>query len=207
MVATTADGRAAAKAARERVLAEGLKVILSKKGPLFVKEAAVKGEKASFASLPAGKTFESVTADDATAAFASAAEARAGELVGSIGDTEIRKKKGPYGYYAECTGVRVPLKGDEDLEKIQEKLTAKISFAATETAYERKVGDFTIKRGPYGLYFYKHALKRVSFVKFPAALDPDKTTVADLSGLYSAGLAAKKRGGGFKKKKEDDSPR
>ena len=207
MVATTADGRAAAKAARERVLAEGLKVILSKKGPLFVKEAAVKGEKASFASLPAGKTFESVTEDDATAAFADAAEARAGELVGSVGVDEIRKKKGPYGYYAECKGVRVPLKGDEDLEKIQEKLTAKISFAATETAYERKVGDFTIKRGPYGLYFYKHALKRVSFVKFPAALDPEKTTVADLSGLYSAGLAAKKRGagaGGSKRKKKDD---
>ena len=167
-----------------------------------MKDAPDPKGKAQFASLPPGKTFETATPEDATAAFAAAAESRAGELVGTLGADEIRKKKGPYGYYAECKGCRVPLKGDEDLEKIQEKLTAKISFAATESAYERKVGDFTIKRGPYGLYFYKHSLKRVTFVKFPAALDPDKSTVADLSGLYSAGLAAKKRGG-FKKKKED----
>jgi hypothetical protein len=96
--------------------------------------------------------------------------------------------------YAECKGARVPLKGDEDLEKIKEKLVAKISFAAAgEAAYERKVGEYTIKRGPYGLYFYKHTLKRVQFVKFPAAMEPDKVSATDLTNLYSAGLAGKRR--------------
>ena len=210
MSASTPESRAAAKAAKERVLAEGVKVVLSRKGPLFVKDppaGSPKSVKATFAALPAGADFETVTAEDAATAFAAAAEARAGELVGMLGTDEIRKKKGPYGLYAECKGARVPLKGDEDLARIQEKLTAKISFAATSTAdgkapYERKVGDFTIKRGPYGLYFYKHTLKRVTFVKFPdSGVDPDKVTVGDLSALYSAG-AAKKRRGPFKKKDE-----
>jgi topoisomerase IA-like protein len=187
-------------------------VILSRKGPLFVKDPPVgspKSVKATFASLPAGVSFETATAEDAERAFAVASEARAGELVGNLGTDEIRKKKGPYGFYAECKGVRVPLKGDEDLERIQEKLTAKISFATATaeeggSSYERKIGDYTIKRGPYGLYFYKHTLKRVTFIKFPAGPDPDKVSVGDLSALYSAG-AVKKRRGAFKKgdKKED----
>lgn len=212
MSVSTAESRAAAKASKERVLADGIKVILSRKGPLFVKDPpprSPKTVKATFAALPHGKSFETVTVADAEDAFAAAVEARTGELLGSLGVDEIRKKKGPYGFYAECKGVRVPLKGDEDLEHIQEKLTAKISFSSSEfggtAAYERKVGDFTLKRGPYGLYFYKHTLKRVTFVKFPDGPDPDKVSVADLSALYSAG-AAKKRRGPFKKKDvHDDS--
>lgn len=206
MSVSTAEGRAAARSARERVLGEGVKVILSRKGPLFVKDpppGSAKTVKATFAPLPAGVAFETATAEDASRAFALVAETRAGELVGSLGADEIRKKTGPYGPYAECRGVRVPIKPDDDLARIQEKLTAKISFASTTAAeggapYERKVGEYTIKRGPYGLYFYKHTLKRVTFVKFPEGPDPDKVSVGDLSALYSAG-AVKKRRGPFKK--------
>jgi DNA topoisomerase-1 len=192
----TAGGSKATKAARERVLSDGLKVILSAKGPLFVRDPPVgspKSVKATFAALLSSHTYESVTVEDAEAAFTAAVAAKAGELIGEFDGEEIRKKRGPYGLYAECKGARVPLKGDEDLDRIREKLVAKISFATTETAYERKVGDFAIKRGPYGLYFYKHTLKRVQFVKFPAAMDPDKVTAADLTNLYSAGLAGKRR--------------
>ena len=159
-------------------------------------------------------TFETATAADAEAAFAGAAEARAGELLGDLEGAEIRKKKGPYGYYAECKGFRIPLKeGDEELERIKERFVAKISFASgtdlsgapAPTAYERKVGDFTIKRGPYGLYFFKHTLKRATFVKFPPTIDPDKTTVADLSAYYSDGINKKRRGGwGGKKGATED---
>ena len=183
------------RAARERILAEGIKVILSKKGPLFVKDppaGSPKTAKATFASLPASKSFETVTLEDATQAFASAAEERAGELLGLLGTDEIRKKKGPYGWYAECKGVRVPLKGDETLEQVGEKLTAKTSFATTEAAFSRVVGEFTVKRGPYGLYFYKPALKRAQFVKFPTTLNQDTVTETELKTAYSAGLQAKK---------------
>jgi DNA topoisomerase-1 len=192
---TSATG-AAAKIGRERVLADGVKVILSRKGALFVKDAPAgspKGVKATFAPLPPAATFDTATLAQAERAFVDAAEARIGELLGMLEDDEIRKKKGPYGPYVECKGARVPLKEDDSLEQIQEKLQAKISFSVTETVYERKVGDFTIKRGPYGLYFYKHKLKRAMFVKFPPALDADKTTVSDLSGLYSDGLSKKRK--------------
>jgi len=195
--ATMTTGTSTAnKAARERILAPNVKVILSRKGPLFVRDppaGAPKTAKATFAPLPPTTTFETATADDAAAAFTAAAEARAGDLLGMLDTTEIRKKKGPYGWYVECGTTRIPLKGGESLEDIQEKLKAKISFATTETAYSRTLGDFTIKRGPYGLYFYKHTLKRVSFVKFPATSNPDTVTVADLNGFYSAGLAKKRR--------------
>jgi DNA topoisomerase-1 len=194
----------ASKAARERILAPGVKVILSRKGPLFVRDppaAAPKTTKATFAPLPSSTTFETATAEEAEAAFTTAAESRIGELLGMLDTTEIRKKKGPYGSYAECGTTRVPLKGGESLEDIQEKLKAKISFATTETAYSRSLGDFTIKRGPYGLYFYKHTLKRVSFIKFPPTHNPDTVTIGDLTGLYSAGLAKKRRS--FAKKTTD----
>jgi topoisomerase IA-like protein len=193
----TAGGAKATKAARERQLADGLKIILSSKGPLFVRDpppGSLKSVKATFAALMPSHTYESVTADDAEAAFTAAVAAKAGELLGDLDGEEIRKKRGPYGLYAECKGARVPLKGDEDMDRIREKLVAKISFAAVgESAYERKVGEFTIKRGPYGLYFYKHTLKRVQFVKFPSSMDPDKVTATDLTNLYSAGLSGKRR--------------
>lgn len=193
----TAGGTKATKAARERQLAEGLKVILSAKGPLFVRDpppGSPKSLKATFAALLPSHTYESVTVEDAEAAFTAAVAAKAGEFIGEFDGEEIRKKRGPYGLYAECKGARVPLKGDEDLDRIKEKLVAKISFAAAgESAYERKVGEFTIKRGPYGLYFYKHTLKRVQFVKFPPSMEPDKATATDLTNLYSAGLSGKRR--------------
>ncbi len=211
--AMTSGGSSASKAARERVLADGLKVILSKKGPLFVRDpvpGSPKTAKASFASLLSNMSYDTVTVADAEKAFVAAKEASQGELFGTQEDgTEIRKKKGPYGFYIQCGETRIPYKG-ETVEQVQEKLKAKATFATgtdasgqSITAYERKVGDFTIKRGPYGLYFYKHTLKRVSFVKFPNGLDPEKVNVADLTGLYSDGLAKKRKFPKADQKKKD----
>ena len=196
-LAMTTGSNAANKAAKERTLAESVKVILSRKGPLFVKEppaGAPADAKATFAPLPPSVTFESATLLDATAAFAAAQQAQQGELIGTLGTQEIRKKKGPYGWYVVCGTTNVSLKGDESLEQIKEKLEAKISFATTETAFARQVGDFMIKKGPYGLYFYKHALVKKTFVKFPAASNAETISATDLAALYSAGLKSKRRG-------------
>uniref|UniRef100_A0A6C0LQ19 DNA topoisomerase n=1 Tax=viral metagenome TaxID=1070528 RepID=A0A6C0LQ19_9ZZZZ len=192
--AMTTGGNAANKAAKERTLAESIKVILSRKGPLFVKEAPAGADtKATFAPLPPSVTFESATLLDATAAFAAAQQAQQGELIGMLETQEIRKKKGPYGWYVVCGTTNVSLKGSETLEEIQDKLKAKISFATTETAYSRQVGDFIIKKGPYGLYFYKHALVKKTFVKFPAISNAETITATDLATLYSAGIKSKRR--------------
>jgi topoisomerase IA-like protein len=181
---------AVAKSAKERILAPGLKVILSKKGPLFVKETVPPAEKATFASLPKNKTFETVTLEDAESAFASVAEDKAGEFIGMYEDKEIRKKKGPYGFYAVCGGVKIPLKTDVSLEDLIETIKAK---SETGAAYSRVLGEFTIKRGQYGLYFFKHTLKKATFISIPASVDPDKLTLKDLQGLYTDGLEKKKR--------------
>jgi len=192
--AMTTGSAATNKAAKERILGENMKVILSRKGPLFVKEAQGQETKAQFAPLPPSVPFETATLQDAIAAFAAAQEAAAGELIGLLEAQEIRKKKGPYGWYVICGTTNMSLKGDETLEQIKEKLEAKISFATTETAYSRQVGDFTIKKGPYGLYFYKHALQKKTFVKFPATSNAETVTATDLAALYSAGIKSKRRG-------------
>jgi len=192
----TTGGAAASKAAKERVLAENIKVILSRKGPLFMKEpppGAPADAKATFAAVPPSTTFETATLLDATTAFANAAIAAAGELIGMLETQEIRKKKGPYGWYVICGTTNVSLKGDETLEQIKEKLEAKISFATTETAFSRQVGDYMIKKGPYGLYFYKHTLIKKTFVKFPATSNAETITATDLAALYSAGIKSKRR--------------
>lgn len=214
--AAIAGGAKASAAARTRILATGsdgqiLKVIQSSKGPLFVRETPVAAAaapaggagrrapkapkpKAEFAPLPSSVAFESATAADAERALAAAASAAAGELLGVHGGKEIRKKKGPYGFYADMEGIRVPLrKLDEPLAALVERLEAKAAAASAEGAgYERKIGDYTIKRGPYGLYMFKHTLKRQTFVKFPEALDPDKINAVDAAAAYSNGLVKKR---------------
>ena len=193
------------KSALTRILTDSLKIAMTRKGPLFIKETP--GGKTAFASVPASIAFEKATATDAEAAFAAVST---GEIVGSMGDDTIYKKKGPYGFYAECRGTRVPLKSGKDtesLEQIREKLTAKrttaetaaVGGAGTTIQFERKVGDFTIKSGQYGFYFFKHTLKRVTFVKFPTSAIPDTVTATDLTAYYKTGLASKKR----KSAKED----
>jgi len=181
------------KAARERTLSADIKVILSRKGPLFVKEPTTKDGKATFAPLIGTTTFENATLEAAHAAFEAAKANAAGELIGMLETQEIRKKKGPYGWYVDCGGTRIPLKGTETLEQIQEKLQAKITFNTTETAFERKVGDYTIKKGPYGLYMYKHALQKKQFVKYTKTEADAKTaTATELAAMYSAGLTKKR---------------
>ena len=194
----------ASKASRERILSPGVKVILSGRGPLFVRdppEGSPNTTKATFASLPATVSFEMATLADAETAFLEAATAKAGELLGLLEGVEIRKKKGRFGQYVECGSTTMSIKGDETQEQIQEKLKAKISFATTGDAFNRVVGEFTIKKGPYGLYMYKTALKLRRFVTFPSTHDAEKIDAKTAATVYSEGLAKKKKWTGKPKEK------
>jgi DNA topoisomerase-1 len=171
------------KQANKRDLGEGIVVILSRKGPLLLKE-----DTKEFASLPPRTSYETVTLAQAKAAY----ESKDGLNIGSYNEHEIMKKKGPYGYYVQYKEIKIPHKPDDTLESIIEKIKAKETPTgeSQEPLYCRKVGDFTIKQGPYGLYFFKHTLKKVSFVTFPATADKDKVTAEDLVTLYKTGLEA-----------------
>jgi DNA topoisomerase-1 len=214
----TKGGAKASAAARSRQLAEGIKVVLSKKGPLFVKEETVstentvttgkakpkpkaKGKNATFAPLKPGMSFDTVTEADAIAAFGAAAGTQLGAHDGKL----IVKKTGRYGAYVEWGSIKIPFKVDDTLPQLVERLTAKATAAETPT-YSRIVGDFTIRSGPYGLYFFKHALKRVTFVKLPAGVDSATVTATDLATHYSNGLKRKTATGYKKKAKSDAEP-
>jgi DNA topoisomerase-1 len=168
------------KQANKRDLGEGIVVILSRKGPLLLKE-----ETKEFASLPPRTSYETVTLAQAKAAY----ESKDGLNIGSYNDQDIMKKKGPYGFYVQYKDIKIPYKPEDTLESIIDKIKAKESpTESQEPLYCRKVGDFTIKQGPYGLYFFKHTLKKVAFVTFPSTADKDKVTAEDLVTLYKTGL-------------------
>jgi DNA topoisomerase I len=168
--------------AKKRDLGDGIAVILSRKGPLLLR-----GEK-DFASLPQGTSYETITVQQALRAY----ELKEGLPIGEYNDKPIVKKKGPYGFYAQCDQLRVPVKPDDTLEIIVAKFEQKETASKAAPAFERKVGEFTLKSGPYGLYFYKPALKKAQFVSLPATADKDKVTAEDLTTFYAAGLKAKK---------------
>lgn len=170
------------RAARERILGPGLKVIQSKKGPLYVRESEDPKGKASFASLGKGETYESATKEQADAAFATIATTKAGTLVGLHAGHEVRKKSGPYGLYVEWQSVRLSINATMSFEEIVAGLQAKSGVEV----FSRVVGEYTIKRGPYGMYFYKASLKKPRFVSLPTELSPETVTGTDLAILYSA---------------------
>jgi DNA topoisomerase-1 len=165
---------------KKRDLGEGISVILSRKGPLLLKE-----ETKMFASLPPRTSFDSITLEQAIQAYKS----KDGDHIGNYLDDPILKKKGPYGFYAEWQTIKVPIKPDDTEDTIIEKIKKKQAPTDGPPPYSRVVGDYTIKTGPYGLYFFKHTLKKATFVTFPQTADKDKVTTADLDTLYKDGLA------------------
>jgi DNA topoisomerase-1 len=195
---TGKEARAASKAAAKRVLSPTIQIVQTRKGPLVAcppPEGSPKGTKADYATLPAGTTFETITLAQAEAALVAAAAAKLGIPLGLWEGIQIMKKKGPYGFYASWTRddvtLKVPFKAGDTLEAIQAKLLAKRSPDDS-----RKIGDYTIKNGPFGYYCFNHTLKKAIFVKWPADTDYKTASAEEVSTIYSAGAAKKRAGGG-----------
>jgi len=174
------DTTIASNNTNKRELGQGISVILSKKGPLLI------NEEKEFASLPPRTSFESVTLEQALEAYL----AKGGTEIGQYLDNPIKKKKGPYGYYAEWTTIKVPIKPDDTELTIIEKIKKKQEPG--QPSFCRIVGDFTIKQGPYGLYFFKHTLKSVKFITFPKSADKEKVTADDMTNFYKTAPEKKK---------------
>jgi DNA topoisomerase-1 len=165
------------------------RVVQTKKGPFLVRKKA-DGTADEFAPLPEGITAsnaaEKLTEEIISSAFTAAQEAKHGETIGVWNETEIVKKKGPYGFYAQAGEVKVPWKPDDTEETIVAKLEAKNS------AFERKVGDFVIRQGPYGLYFMKTGTKgKPKFVGIPKDKDANTISEKELVELYAVPAAPK----------------
>jgi topoisomerase IA-like protein len=167
--------------------------------------------KTSFAKLPEGITFESLTLEEAEKALDDAKSAKEGINLGIYKGISVLRKVGPYGPYAlyeRAAGgagttipdpIRVPIKPTDDFESICLKIETKIS-GDNDT---RKMGCYTIKKGPYGMYCFKNDLKKPRFIKWPVDTDHKTVSESEIAEIYKAGCEKPPGKPRFIKKKRD----
>ena len=191
--ADTAPGSAEAptRSANKADFGDGYKLVVSKKGPLFVLER--EGEPTRFATVPAKLSVQTATRADAEAAFAAATAATMGDTLGDLDGTPVVRKKGPYGIYAQWGTVRLTCAATDTLEDLEPRLKAKAAPPAAD-AVDHTVGPYKIKRGPYGLYMFKPAPagKKPVFVGIPPETPWATLTPESAEQVYKLASSAKK---------------
>ena len=179
---------------RRRELGENIVAITTKKGPLLLKESPDKDkEKTIFYGWPTTSTsstsskadFTSMTLEKAKEFIAINEKVKAGTVIGEIDGFQVVKKKGPYGHYAEWNGKRVSCQEDSIFDAI------KVQLQTQESATLKKIGQFEIRKGPYGLYMFKSAAAKKEFVSVPAGTKLDELTEPACIALFQAGLQQK----------------
>ena len=185
---------------RRKEFADGIVAVMSGKGPLLLKEdpSGVK-EKTVFYGWPLGKQLQSITEEEVRLFVENIGKQRAGLELGEYNGHPIVKKKGPYGLYAECNGVRVNCTEETGLEDIIAKLEAKGQETPAKT-----LGPFQIRTGQYGPYLMKTDIpkgKKPVCVSIPKGTDVDTLTAQQAGEIFEAGMKAKAKGGFRKFKK------
>lgn len=166
-----------------RVLnSEGLKAVMSKKGPLLLIEGA---DSTKFYGWPTGASFQTIS--DAEAKAHIAATAIQGSAIGTWKEQPVTKHTGKYGPYVKCGSINLSVTPEDTWDTIQAKLEAK----GTGPVHIMK--EFEFRKGPYGIYMFKPALKKKVFVTVPEGTPVEHLTDAEAAALYKAGLDAKKR--------------
>jgi DNA topoisomerase-1 len=189
-------GTANTKSIKEFALEEGVTISIAntKKGVLLIKKTPGV-EKAEFAAMPPTASAESMTQEEAEALFV----AKEGDSLGFLDEMPVLLKKGQYGQYVEWNGIRQSYKADTEFEALCEQLKNKTGGTqdtdSSLPTFNRQVGDYTIKRGPYGLFFYRGGAAKMIFAKFPAALAAETIGVADCAAAYKLASEEKAKGG------------
>ena len=200
MSAPKASTDTPSRSANKAEFGDGYKMVVSKKGPLFVLER--EGEKTRFASVPPSLSIQTATRQDAEAAFASATKATEGEELGELDGQAVVRRKGPYGHYAVWGTHRVNCTETDTLDTISARLQQKAAPPA-EGAVDHQVGEYKIKRGPYGLYMFKvtapGSKTKPTFVSIPDTTPWHTLTPEGAAALYKHCLTAKKEATAAKK--------
>jgi DNA topoisomerase-1 len=185
------DGSSAAANSRVKEFEGGLKAVLSKKGPILLKEdESGDKEKTQFFGWIEGLKFEDMTAEMA-AKFIE--EKVAGSQVDAWGEYDgqpIVLKSGPFGKYYQCGTVRIPAQADDTVEAVQGRLEAK------KNSVLHTLGDFEFRTGQYGVFMFKKTVakgKKPAFVGLPEGLDPKVLTEEAAIRIYQTGLQQKAR--------------
>jgi len=188
MSAPKADATGATRSANKAEFGDGYKMVVSKKGPLFVLERD--GEKTRFASVPATLSIQTATRQDAEAAFAVAAKSTECEELGELDGSPVVRKNGKFGHYVTWNSITMNCKDTDTLEEIEPRLRSKVSGDTVD----HQIGTYRIKRGPYGLYMYKTGgtATKPTFVSVPDGTPYQTLTAEGAEQLYKTCAAAKK---------------
>lgn len=165
-----------------KTFSEGLKAVLSKKGPLLVQEKESGPVFYSFPEIP----FDDITEEDAKKWIQKLND---DTIFGEWEGKTVYKKKGPYGAYIEYNGKRVPYVEGDTLESVVKKLDSKV------TSTEKLIGKYAFAIGQYGPYMYKKGLKTKVFVSVPSTIDTTKLDAEDAEILYKKLMDDKKSKG------------
>jgi DNA topoisomerase-1 len=171
----------------------------TKKGVLLIKKTPGV-EKAEFAAMPPTADAATITQEEAEALFT----AKEGDSLGDLDGMPVLLKKGQYGSYVEWNGVKQSYKADTEFSDLCEQLKTKTGGTqdtdSSLPTFCRVIGDYTIKRGPYGIFFYRGGAAKRIFAKFPAGLVAETIGVADCAAAYklAADSKASSGRGGFR---------
>ena len=175
---------------------DGYKMVISKKGPLFVLEQPDKMPPVRFASVPAHLSIATATRADAEAAFSAAKIASTGESLGDLDGEPVLRRTGKFGPYVTWRGHSLNCKSTDTLAELSERLLAKADPTVAAAAVDHLVGGYRIRRGPYGLYMFKvtapGATKKPMFVGIPEATPWATLTPESAEQVYKLALASKK---------------
>jgi DNA topoisomerase-1 len=186
---SSTDGSSSGKrvTANKAEFGDGYKLVVSKKGPLFVLER--EGQPTRFAPVPGNLSVQTATRVDAEAAFAVAA---ANDVLGDLDGSPVVRKKGPYGTYVAWGTVKLNCGPTDTLADLEERLRAKVPAA---NAVDHTVGPYRIKRGPYGLYMYRQpapgSKTKPAFVGIPEGTPWATLTPESAEQVYKHALEAK----------------
>ena len=166
--------------AKIREFGDGLKAVISKKGPLILRENSIdKSAPPTFYGWPAGLAFQDIT-EEAVKAFVAAAQTSLGTWRGH----SIIKKTGKFGSYVQAGDTIASIEETDTVEQIGEKLTAKADKPAATPLKTFK--EYEIYNGQYGPYIIKPALKQRKFVGVPKGVKIETLTEAEVDAIYKA---------------------
>jgi DNA topoisomerase-1 len=187
---------------RIKEFSNGLKAIISKKGPLLLVEGATK-EDTKFIGWPKGVDFQDMTEEKALEFKASEEKRRGGEVIGEYEDKEIIKKSGKFGDYLQCDSLSIPYQAGEALEKTIERFKAKQEGGSGSKNVLKKFKEYEVRTGQYGPYIIKTSLKIAKFVSVPKGTDIEGMLEKEVERLYKDGLENKKKYANTNKEKSD----
>ena len=176
----------------------GKKIIarMGKYGPLvcLMSKDPKSKEKPTFAPLK-DKTVDEITLEEAKELLAYP------RILGKWKNIDVKLCKGQYGIYLSCNKLNVSLRPEEDDITIEEAIVY-LEEKQEKSEAERKIGDYIVKKGPYGTYLSWKGKKNISL---PKNIDTNKLTVEECDVLRQKSTNKTTTYNRYKKKEDKNS--